>query len=248
MDYNYNGMNRENMPQSGMDSNQGMPYREMNYSDEMPYGRGMMPGNMMPGNMMPGGMNRDGRNPSGMEQPGMNPYGMMYDRRNPYRRSNFGSVTGTIVDMVPTRVGNRRADGCMIFTTLEDEDGNTVNFVIVPSTFVVDWETLSVGMKCTFWYKADAPAPLIFPPQYTAVVVAQEKNGRMVDVAYYNTSLMNENQTLQLNIDGTVDIRTVNNQYYQGSPANHNLVVIYESSTRSIPAQTTPKMIVVLCE
>lgn len=217
MDYNYNGMN---------------------YNDEMPAGRGRIPGSMMPDNTMPGGMGPNG----------MNPYGMMYDRRNPYRRTGFGSITGTIVDMTPTRVGNRRADGCMIFATVEDMDGNTVNFMIVPTTYVVDWETLSVGMRCTFWYKTDAPMPLIYPPQYTAVVVAQEKNGRMVDVAYYNTSLVNENQTLQLNIDGTVDIRTVNNQYYQGSPANHNLVVLYESSTRSIPAQTTPKMIVVLCE
>ena len=167
--------------------------------------------------------------------------------RNPFRRNSFGSVTGTIVDLVPARVGNRRADGCMLFATVEDMDGNTVNFIMTPSTFVVDWETLSVGMKVTFWYRADAPAPLIYPPQYTAVVAAQEKNGRMVDVSYYNTSMVNEGQTLQLNIDGTVDIRTTNNQYFQGSPANHNLVVIYETSTRSIPAQTTPKEVVVLC-
>lgn len=167
--------------------------------------------------------------------------------RNPFRRNSFGSVTGTIVDLVPARVGNRRADGCMLFATVEDMDGNTVNFIMTPSTFVVDWETLSVGMKVTFWYRADAPAPLIYPPQYTAVVAAQEKNGRMVDVSDYNTSMVNEGQTLQLNIDGTVDIRTTNNQYFQGSPANHNLVVIYETSTRSIPAQTTPKEVVVLC-
>ncbi len=171
-----------------------------------------------------------------------------FDGMNSYRRNRFGSVTGTIVEMVPARVGNRRADGCMIFVTLEDADGNTVNFMLTPSTFVVDWETLSVGMKCTFWYRADAPVPLIYPPQYTAVVAAQEKNGRMVDVGYYNTSMVNEGQTLQLNIDGTVDIRTTNNQYFQGSPANHNLVVVYDSSTRSIPAQTTPKQVVVLCE
>ena len=98
--------------------------------------------------------------------------------RNPFRRSSFGSVTGTIVDLVPARVGNRRADGCMLFATVEDMDGNTVNFIMTPSTFVVDWETLSVGMKATFWYRADAPAPLIYPPQYTAVVAAQEKSGR----------------------------------------------------------------------
>jgi len=187
--------------------------------------------------------NYNGRNTNGMNFGGMNFGGM-----NPNRRSSFGFITGTIVDMVPTRMGNRRANGCMIFTTVEDMDGNTVNFMITPSTFVVDWETLSVGMQCTFWYRADAPMPLIYPPQYNAVVVAQEKNGRMIDVGYYNTSMINENQTLQLNIDGGVDIRTTNNQYFQGSPANHNLVVIYDTSTRSIPAQTTPQKVIVLCD
>lgn len=197
--------------------------------------------------------NYNGMNPGGMSQGGMNQGGMIPNSMNqggvpPYRRGTFGAVTGTIVDMVPARMGNRRADGCMIFATVEDMDGNTVNFMLTPVTFVVDWETLSVGMQCTFWYRADAPAPLIYPPQYTAVVAAQEKNGRMVDVGFYNASMVNENQTLQLNIDGAVDIRTTNNQYFQGNPANHNLVVVYDTSTRSIPAQTTPQMVVVLCE
>ena len=171
-----------------------------------------------------------------------------FNGRVPFRRNRFGQVKGTIVDMVPTRIGNRRANGCMIFATVEDMDGNTVNFILTPSTFVLDFETLSVGMLCTFWYASDAPMPLIYPPQYNAVVVAQEKNGRMVNVGYYNSSLVNEDDTLQLNLDGTVDVRTTNNQYFQGSPANHNLVVTYDSSTRSIPAQTTPRQIVVLCD
>lgn len=171
-----------------------------------------------------------------------------FNGRAPFRRNRFEGVTGTIVDMVPTRIGNRRANGCMIFVTLEDMDGNTVNFILTPSTFVVDFETLSVGMLCTFWYAADAPVPLIYPPQYNAVVAAQEKNGRFINVGYYNMSLVNESQTLQLNMDGSVDVRTTNNQYFQGSPANHNLVVVYNTSTRSIPAQTTPKQVFVLCD
>lgn len=164
------------------------------------------------------------------------------------KRKRFGSVTGTIVEMVPARIGSRRANGCMLFVTLEDLDGNTVNFVLTPSTYVVDYETLSVGMRCTFWYLADAPMPLIYPPQYNAVVAAQEKNGRMLSVGYFDTDLVNEDQTLQLNLDGSVDVRTTNNQYFQGSPTNHNLVVSYDNSTRSIPAQTTPSRIVVLCD
>lgn len=164
------------------------------------------------------------------------------------RRSRFGSVTGTIVEIVPARVGNRRSDGCINYVMLEDMEGNTVNFMLTPSTYVVDFETLSVGMLCTFWYSMDAPMPLIYPPQYNAVAAAQVKNGRMINVDYYHTSMVNEEQTLQLNLDGSVAVRTTNNQYFQGSPSNHNLVVTYESSTRSIPAQTTPKRIVVLCE
>ncbi len=167
---------------------------------------------------------------------------------NPMRGGTFASVTGTIVDMVPTRMGNRRSNPCMIYTTVEDMDGNTVNFIISPAAYVADNETLSVGMMCTFWYRTDAPVPLIYPPQYNAVVVAQEKNGRSIDVSFYNSALVNDAQNLQLNLDGMVDVRTTNNQYYQGSPANHNLVVYYDNTTRSIPAQTTPKKIVVLCE
>lgn len=165
----------------------------------------------------------------------------------PFKRKRFGSVTGTIVDMVPTRGNNGRPNGCVIFVTMEDTDGNTVNFLLSPATYVVDYETLSMGMVCTFWYAMDAPVPLIYPPQYNAVVAAREKNGRMVSVGYFDSSLVNEDQTLQLNLDGSVDVRTTNNQYFQGNPGKHDLVVTYGSSTRSIPAQTTPFKVVVLC-
>ena len=159
----------------------------------------------------------------------------------------FGWVRGTIVDIMPTRQGGRRADGCVLFITLETEEGETVNIILSPATYVVGYETLSVGMDCTFWYLADAPMILIYPPQYNAAVAARNRNSRMIDVSHYGKELVNQENTLQLKLDGSVDIRTINNQYFQGSPAEHDLVVIYETSTRSIPAQTTPREIVVLC-
>lgn len=165
----------------------------------------------------------------------------------PVRKKRFGTVTGTIIDLVPARTGGNRADGCVFFASLEDREGNPVNIMITPSTYVVDFETLSTGMLCTFWYSMDAPVPLIYPPQYTAVAAAREKNGRMVEVGHFNGALVNEDRTLQLNLDGSVEMRTINNQYFQGNPSNHDLVVTYGSSTRSIPAQTTPFRIVVLC-
>ena len=164
-----------------------------------------------------------------------------------FENPRFGWVKGTIVDMMPTRQGGRRADGCVLFVTLETEAGETVNIILSPVTYVVDFETLSVGMNCTFWYLADAPMILIYPPQYNAVVAARNRNDRMIDVSRYGRELVNQERTLQLKLDGSVDIRTTNNQYFQGNPADHDLVVIYETSTRSIPAQTTPREIVVLC-
>lgn len=173
---------------------------------------------------------------------------IVFGEKRPFKRSRFGSVTGTIVELTPGRVGGGRTNGCIIFATIEDMAGNTVLFLLTPSTYVVDFETLSVGMLCTFWYDADAPMPLIYPPQYNAVAAAQEKNGRMVCVGYFDSSLVNEEQTLQLNMDASVDVRTTNNQYFQGNPARHKLVVTYGNSTRSIPAQTTPHRVVVLCD
>lgn len=161
---------------------------------------------------------------------------------------SFASIGGVIVEIVPARVGAGNAEGCIFYITVEDDDGNIVSFLVTPDTFVVDWETLAVEQRCTFWYRTDAPVPLIYPPRYTAVVAARMKNGRMVDVSHYNAGLTNEEMTLQLNLDRQVKLRTTNNQVFQGNPANHDLVVLYDSSTRSIPAQTTPQTVYVLCE
>lgn len=172
-----------------------------------------------------------------------------FDFRYPGQRGRFGSVTGRITEMVPYGMRNSRMEStCMILVTVEGEDGNITNFTVTPATYIVDFLTLEEGMLCTFWYRLDAPAILIYPPQYTAVAVARQEENRSVDVDYYNEMLLNESRSLRLNIDNSVKIRTTNNQIFQGSPANRELVVIYDMSTRSIPAQTTPLEIVVLCE
>lgn len=164
----------------------------------------------------------------------------------PGQEPRFGQVRGTIVDIGSTMQGNRRANGSVLFLTIEKEDGEIVHVILSPATYVVDFKTLSAGMDCTFWYFADAPMLLIYPPQYNAAVAAENRNDRMIDVSRYGRNMTNQEKTLQLKLDGSVDIRTTNNQYFQGSPEGHDLVVLYETSTRSIPAQTTPKEIVVL--
>lgn len=171
-----------------------------------------------------------------------------FNPRNPFQRNNFGSISGRITELVPFGMRSGGMDTCMLMATVESEEQNINNFIITPSTYVVDFMTLQVGMECTFWYRLDVPVPLIYPPQYNAVVVAENMDNRSVEVSRFNEMLVNETRTLQLNLGETVPIRTTNNQIYPGSPANHELVVVYDMTTRSIPAQTAPLEVVVLCE
>ncbi len=166
---------------------------------------------------------------------------------NRRREKRYQGVQGIIVSMEPTQIGNRRADGCIQFVGLEDSDGNLVYFQVSPTTFVLDFVLLQEGMTVTMYYRTDEAVPLIYPPQYRAVVVVPQMSGQRVDVDYYNHSLVNQDMTLQLNLDSNVEITTTNHQRFVGNPAGNDLVVVYSNSTRSIPAQTTPQRIIVLC-
>lgn len=166
----------------------------------------------------------------------------------PCENCTFASVSGVIVDMMSERTDDSRPGNCILYFTVEDDNGNITNFMVTPRTFVMDFQPLTMGARCTFWYRLDAPAVLIYPPRYTAVAAAPDRNDRMVNLSYYNEALVNEEQTLQLRLDKSVELRTTNNQYFQGNPANHNLMVSYTTSTRSIPAQTTPQKVYVMCD
>lgn len=160
----------------------------------------------------------------------------------------FAVIEGMIVDMNAARAGEGSLDGCNLYFTVEDDDGNIAVFLVTKDTCVIDGVTLKEGMRAGFWYRTDAPIPLIYPPQYYAVVAAQMRGDRMINVSHYDDSLVNAEQTLQILLDWSVEMRTANHQIFLGSPAERDLAVVYTTSTRSIPAQTTPTQVVVLCD
>lgn len=163
----------------------------------------------------------------------------------PCTSCTFVSVSGMIVDVMPESMDGTNA--CILYFTVEDDNGNITSFMVTSDTFVLDFVPLSMGMRATFWYRTDAPAVLMFPPRYTAVAAALERNDRMINVSFYNEQLVNQEMNLQIRMDDSTELRTTNNQYFMGSPANHDLLVVYTTSTRSIPAQTTPERVYVLC-
>lgn len=166
---------------------------------------------------------------------------------NPYRRRSYMSIVGTVVEINPVETGNRRNMGCSQMVTIEDEEGNIANFIVSPNTYVVDCTKLYESMAVEIFFDADAAMPLIYPPQYNAAVVVNSVPGMNWAVGYFNSALMNSDQTLKLNIAPSTEVTTMNHQNFLGTVANHNLIVQYDVTTRSIPAQTTPVRVIVMC-
>ncbi len=158
-------------------------------------------------------------------------------------KKQFMYVQGTV-----TGISNFSANGCTKLFQVMDEQGNITNLVIQPDTYFVDNIRFGVGMPIIGFYDGNAPVPLIYPPQFQAVVVAMNNQWENITVDYFNRSLVNSDNTLKLNISDSTDIVLENGQMYDGNLANRNLIVIYGNTTRSIPAQTTPKKVIVMCE
>lgn len=137
--------------------------------------------------------------------------------------------------------------GCFKMMTLVNSEGSIVNFVVTPDTYFVNHVTLKVGDQVIGFYDANAPAPAIYPPQYEALVMARITRGRNVKVDYFDSQLVSSDGWLKLNIGPSTRILLENDQAFTRNPANRNLVVTFGPTTRSIPAQTTPYEIIVLC-
>ncbi len=166
--------------------------------------------------------------------------------RNWQERPVFMSFTGVITGL-ETAMDNGRGDGCAQIMTVEDETGAVVNFYLEPDTFVVDYVTLYESLPVTVFYNGNAAAPLIYPPRFEAAVVAPQMEGQSVYVGYFNNVLLSSDQGLKLNLAPSTVVVTNNNQTFQGSPGGHVLAVLYSQTTRSIPPQTTPEKVIVLC-
>lgn len=161
--------------------------------------------------------------------------------------TTFGSFSGIITRINDYNTGTGESIGCYKLMTVKNREGSIVNFVITPATYFVSHIMMAVGDTVIGFYNADAPAPLIFPPQFRAIVMARLEPGQNVKVDYFNEKLVSSDGTLKLNIATSTQIILENGQAFTRNPANHDLIVVYGPTTRSIPAQTTPYRIIVMC-
>ena len=98
------------------------------------------------------------------------------------------------------------------------------------------------GDMVTGFYDSNAPVPLIYPPQYQAVVMARAEPGRNVKVDFFDEDLVSSDGMLKLNLAPTTRILLENGQAFTGNPAKRYLIAVYGPATRSIPASERARL------
>lgn len=141
---------------------------------------------------------------------------------------------------------NRSDDCCSMTVTLVSES-NIVNIIVSGDTSVVGHVRLRPGMRIAAFYDTDLPSPAIYPPQYRAELITPLKRGQQVMLDYFDDQLISADGSLKLNIGPVTNVITQNGQPYTCSPENMDLLVYYSAATFSMPAQTTPQKVIVMC-
>src|SRR5699024_10951103 len=159
----------------------------------------------------------------------------------------FKAFTGTVVSMNDLN-SSEYGEGCSKMIALQNEEDAPVNFILTPSTYVVNQDMIAIGDTVTGYYDANAPAILIYPPQYQALIMVKEQTYQNVKVSYFNSGLISNDHQLKLIIMTYTQIITINVEAFTGNIANRTLSVKYSDSNKSIHAQNTPYKIIVLCE
>ncbi len=152
---------------------------------------------------------------------------------------NLTPVIGTIVNITDS-------DCCSRMLTIRAEEG-VVNFIVDEQTWVIDCMQLRPGMRLAAFYDSSQPVPLIFPPRYRARLAAVLDRNQQIMLNYFNRALLAEDNSLQLNIAPNTRMQTINGQPFSCCIGGRTLLVFYTATTRSIPPQTTPEKVVVMC-
>lgn len=148
---------------------------------------------------------------------------------------------GTIVDI------DVRDDDKLV--SVKDDNDETVNFIITEDTIFVNENELVKDKEIIGFFALNAPAPLIFPPQYRPVAVGVDLGDTNVKVVQFDKDFLSVDGSLKLNVNEDTPIVLPNGDDFEGEiTEDHTLIVLYGPTTRSIPPQTSPEKIIVLVE
>ncbi len=137
----------------------------------------------------------------------------------------------------------------MISLKVENKEKEIVNFILTGDTTVIHNVRLRPGMRIAVFYDTSLPVPAIYPPQYQAELITALRQNQEVMLAYFDENLEAQDQSLdlKLNLSPMTNISTINGQRFACAPINMELLVYYTGMTKSIPPQTTPQKVIVMC-
>ncbi len=163
---------------------------------------------------------------------------------------SYITQSGKVMGVEDTEDGNK-------VVTIENKDGG-LRFVVAPTTVIVDSvskdvitvDKLTKDMQVSVVYDANSPVGMSMPPYLgnVAAVVANADKGN-VSVGVFNDELVNEAEKLQLNVEKeTKVLTTLGTKSILGAEdiKGKHAVVFYGATTKSIPAQTTPDLVLLL--
>lgn len=150
------------------------------------------------------------------------------------------------IDGIIQNISTPTDDCCQQQVTIRNSQG-VYNFMVDADTYIVGSIRLRPGMTVAAFYDGNVAVPLVYPPQYQAVIISRRSPGENIYAGYFPEDLVTEDQSLALNIGTSTEVVTANGQTFHCNPGSHMLIVYYSSTTRSLPPQTTPRKVIVLC-
>lgn len=163
----------------------------------------------------------------------------------------FNAFTGTVKEFINSKE--------FVKVLVENADGVQANFILSNNTYFVDNVKIDVGSEITGFYEAGKPMIMIYPAQYSIDIVALVVEGKNIKSDKFDDELLSADKTLKLNISENTEIlwengTTINwfkkptSDELEVVLSNRKLIVLYDFTTKSIPAQTTPYKIIVLSQ
>ena len=113
----------------------------------------------------------------------------------------------------------------------------------------IDKDDLKEGMEVSIYYTKDTIMLMSYPPQLSPnlVILRSDDVDLNIKVDKFNEDLIGHDNSLKLNINEDVELINLKGETIgKEDLANKDLVVFYTFSTRSIPAQTTPKKVIAI--
>lgn len=154
--------------------------------------------------------------------------------------TSYQKVTGVIHNI-------QRGESCCAQMLTVRTAAGIVNFVVSGDTIVIDQMRLRRGMRIAAFYDGNLPTPSIYPPRFQAEIITMLRRNQEVALNYFDENLTAADQSLALNLSPMTNVETLNGQRYSCSPGNEELLVYYSATTHSLPPQTTPQRVIVLC-